>query len=66
MLPNNLRRGLGIAIPLFSALLFWGGITAIFGIGEHENIKQTGITLAGVFGFLNAWLTWLVFKHRIP
>ncbi|MEK6880358.1 MAG: hypothetical protein AABY22_12150 [Nanoarchaeota archaeon] len=65
-IPEQLRRGLGIFIPLFSALLFWGAISSITGIGEHENLKQTGLTLAGLTGLFNAWLSWMIFKHRIP
>jgi len=65
-LSNQTRRGISLFIPLLSALLFWGGITAMTGIGEHENIMSTGITLAGVVGILNAWLWFLIFKHRVP
>lgn len=65
-LPINLRRGVSLFIPIVSALLLWGGISAIFGIGEHENIRQTGVTLAGIVGILNCWLAFLIFKHRVP
>ena len=66
MMSHQLRRGIGLFIPLFSALLLWGAVTAITGIGEHENLKQTGLTLAGLVGVLNAWLFYLIFRHRVP
>jgi len=65
-IPSQIRRGLGLFIPVFSALLFWGAITAIFGLGEHENLRQTGLTLAGISGLLNAWLAFMLYKRRIP
>lgn len=60
------RRALSIAIPLFTGLLFWGAIPAFFGIDATTNIANTGVSLGFVFGLLNIFMAWMVWKHRVP
>ena len=64
-MPWKFRRAIGLMIPLFTTLLFWGVLKAVFGVGLNDNIASTGITVNFVFGALNAWLWYLVYRHQI-
>lgn len=66
MLPYRFRRAVSVAIPLFTAALFWGVVKAFFGIGIDDNIAQTGITVKFIFGALNLVIFWWIWKHRVP
>ena len=55
-----------MAIPLFTGFLFLGILKGIFGVDAATNIADTGITVGFVFGLLNLWLWWMVYKHRVP
>lgn len=66
MLPYKFRRSVSVCIPFFTALMFWGIIPGIFKVDLTTNIWSTGITVGFVFGALNAWMWWLVFKHQAP
>ena len=62
----KLRRSLSVAIPAFTVLMYWGIINAFFGVNASTNIAQTGVTLGFVVGALNAFLVWMVWKHKVP
>ena len=65
-LPWKFRRAVSIAIPLFSALLFFGIFNKSLEIDLSTNIANTGITIGIVFGVLNLFLLWLISKHQSP
>lgn len=65
-LPFKFRRAVSVAIPLFSALLFFGLFTNSLGIDLKTNIANTGITVGFVFGVFNLFLLYLVNKHQVP
>jgi hypothetical protein len=64
--PQRFRRAISVAVPLFSALLFWGWLNAILEVGISTNILKTGITVGFIFGALNFYLAWLAYKHQVP
>ena len=66
MMSVKTLRAIGIGIPLFTGLLFWGITKGIFGVEASTNIASTGVTVGFIFGALNFYLSWLVYKHRIP
>lgn len=66
VMPYKFRRAMGIAIPLFTGLLFLGVIPGIFGINISDNIFQTGVTIGFIFGILNIIESWWAYKHRLP
>jgi len=66
VMSQKLRRALTLLIPLFTVGLYWGIINAFFGVNASTNIAKTGVTLGFVAGLLNAWLAWMVWKHRVP
>jgi hypothetical protein len=66
MLNVRLRRSITVVIPLFTAALYFGLIEGIFKINASTNIANTGITLGFVFGVLNLYLYWLIWKHQCP
>jgi hypothetical protein len=66
VLPFKFRRAISIAIPLFSALLFFGLFKNMLDIDLSTNIANTGITVGIIFGILNIFLLILVNKHQVP
>jgi hypothetical protein len=64
-LPSHVKRAITLGTLIFNTLLIWGGIQAIFGIGEHENLASMGISLASIFGILNIILIYWFYKRRI-
>lgn len=66
MLHTNARRAISIAIPLLTAALLWGVIGGIFSIQPNENLFSTGITLSIIFGALNIYLAYCVYRHQVP
>ena len=66
MLPYKFRRSASIAIPLISALAFFGMISSLFGVELTENIASSGITLSVIFAGLNVFALWLAVKHQVP
>jgi len=66
MFPHRFRRAISISIPLFTALLFLGVINAFFDLNASTNIANTGVSIGFIVGILNAILTWMIVKHRVP
>lgn len=64
-LPSHVKRAFTLGVLILETLLIWGGITAIFQIGEHENLASMGISLASIFGILNCILIYWFYKRRI-
>ena len=65
-LPPKFRRSVSLAIPLLTGLLFFGIIESIFDVNALTNLFQTGVSLGFIFGILNIFLFYLVYKHRVP
>lgn len=64
MLPLKFRRGLSLAIPVFSAILFFGLFNDSINI--NTNVFSTGVTVGIIMGFLNIFLIWLSYRHEVP
>lgn len=64
MLPYNARKNIALAIPIFTAALLFGFIEGVFNLKIDENIASSGVTLAVVFGVLNVYLAWALWKNR--
>ena len=60
MISQQWYRSLGVGIPVISALLFFGLVVSI-----EENLFNSGITAGMIFGILNVFLAWAVYKNRI-
>lgn len=65
-LTSNLRRGLSLAISLFTALFLIGIIPSIFGLTPTQSLWGSGLTLNTIFAIANGYLWYLVFKHQVP
>ena len=66
VLQSNIRRGISLAIPLFTALFLFGIINSIFDLTSTQSLIGTGMNLNIIFGILNVIMWWLAFKHQIP
>ena len=60
MISQQWYRSLGVGIPVIPALLFFGLVVSI-----EENLFNSGITAGMIFGILNVFLAWAVYKNRI-
>lgn len=64
-LPNRFVRSFSIAVPLITALFFFGIITELFNITKDSILFHTGISLGFLFGILNTILVWIIWKRRL-
>lgn len=64
-LPSHVKRAITLGVLILNIFLIWGGITSIFGIGEHENLWHTGLSLASLTGILNIVIFYWIWKRRV-
>jgi hypothetical protein len=58
-------RSIGIAVTILTGVLFLGILKVFFNIEPNTNILQTGITFGHVFGALQLFLAWALFKKQL-